>query len=107
MFSTPLVAFYDSLRLVNAALSLIVVFTTAFVLVRPGIPWDQRARFLGTPIIAVAFIGANLAALGTPSSLPWVLPLIVVGMSVYLAGTVVFVVRSRRAEQAPGGRHGE
>jgi len=107
VFGSPLIAFYDTLRLINAALSLIVVGATTLAVTQRGMAWDQRLRFLGTPVIAVAFIGGNLAALGTLSSLPWVLPLIVAGMALYLVGVVVFLVRSRRAGQAPGGRHAE
>jgi uncharacterized membrane protein YfcA len=107
VFSTPLITFYDTLRLVNAGLSLAVIFVTAWAITRRGMPWDQRVRFLGTPIVAVAFIGSNLASLGTPSALPWVLPAIVVGMSVYLVGVGVFVVRSRQDDRTPGGRHAE
>lgn len=83
----------DVMRALCVAMSLPLTSTCVFAVYR-CVAWDQKLRFIGLAMIGVVVVAWQIEAWGHP--LHWRVPILVLGLVSALAGTVTFLVRTRR-----------
>jgi hypothetical protein len=82
----------DVLRMVCAALALLLVPLCVYSIYRCSTP-GQRLRFGGLALLGVVVVAWQIEALGHP--LHWRVPLLLIGLTCALAGTVVYIRETR------------
>lgn len=102
-----LIVAYDAVRVLGAVAAIGIVGATPAAVLRPGMTWHHRARFLALALFGVVIVGATLDALGnppTPGQL-WRTPAITVAAVLALVGTAAFLDQTRTDARGEGGRH--
>lgn len=103
MFSSPELILWDTMRVLAALASIVVIGVTPFALTRP-MTWDQRMRFIGSALVGLAIVGAYLQGLGAVPDQWWRTVAVTVGMLLSAIGWTAHLHATSRNAPPPS-RH--